>query len=421
MNTGELLLILLALLLVQVGGFALFGLWRRRRLLGGGAGQAGAVAPGAVLPRTTAADTAAVGWPGFREFEVRRKVYESADRSICSFYLSPLDGAPLPRFRPGQFLTFRLDLAAEDGSGTESVVRCYSLSDAPGRDDYRVSIKRVAAPPKRPDLPPGRASSYFHDQVEVGDRLAVRAPSGQFFLQQEDALPVVLIAGGIGITPLLSMLGALLEQGTKRDIRLFYGVRNGAEAAMGEALRKWARAHDRFHFHLCFSAPTEADRSDPYFYHAGRVAPPLLRNSLPLRRHRFYLCGPPSMMESLISGLEAWGVEAGDVFYESFGPASPRRKAPPAPAESATPPPLVTFNVSGKSIPWDPAAGSLLEFAEANGIEAASSCRAGSCGCCQTALSQGAVAYHHEPDAEPDPGHCLLCISTPRGAVTLEV
>jgi ferredoxin-NADP reductase len=419
-DAGELLLILVGALLLQVGGFALFGLLRRRRSFADNGDGARPMEALADSPSVEKVGGSSAGWPGFRDFVVERKVHESADHAICSFYLKPLDGKPLPHFLPGQFLTFRLDLPSQDGTGTKPLVRCYSLSDAPGRDYYRVSIKRVAAPPDQPQLPPGRGSGHFHDQVDVGSRLAVRAPAGQFFLQQADRLPVVLIAGGIGLTPMLSMLGVLLEGDGKREVTLFYGVRNGDELAMGEQLRRWARSHDQFHLHLCFSAPGEAERPGQDYDHAGRIDLPLLRNTLPLRPHQFYLCGPPSMMKSLVAGLEEWGVEAQQIHYESFGPAS----LTPAPqrslVDSTAPAPLITFSGTGKTIPWDPAAGSLLEFAETNGIEVASGCRSGSCGGCQTALSAGKVEYHHPPDVEPEPGHCLLCISSPTGAITLE-
>lgn len=124
-------------------------------------------------------------------------------------------------------------------------------------------------------------------------------------------------------------------------------------------------------------------------------------------------------MESLVPGLEEWGVESNDIYYESFGPASliKHEKAPlPATAQPIT----VTFSQSDKSIPWNPAVDSLLEFADVNDIEVESGCRAGSCGSCQTAIQVGDVDYNQEPDADVAPGHCLLCISTPTSDLTLD-
>ena len=144
---------------------------------------------------------AAHAWSGYRWFRVHRRELEDAKGEVCSFYLQPEDGGPLPTFKPGQFLTFKLELAH---GGAESLVRCYSLSDAPQADHYRVSIKRVPSPVGSAH-PPGRSSNHFHDQVQEGSRLQVRAPGGHFFLDAGTG-PVVLIAGGIGITPMLSML-----------------------------------------------------------------------------------------------------------------------------------------------------------------------------------------------------------------------
>ena len=81
----------------------------------------------------------------------------------------------------------------------------------------------------------------------------------------------------------------------------------------------------------------------------------------------------------------------------------------------------MTFAKSGKQLPWQPASGSLLEFAEANGITVESGCRAGGCGSCQTTIRAGEVSYRQEPEFDPEPGNCLLCVSIPKTSVTLEI
>jgi len=165
----------------------------------------------------------------------------------------------------------------DDGHAANKVlVRCYSLSDSPNKDYYRVSIKRVPAPPDRTDLPPGRGSNYFHEQVQVGSHLQVRAPAGHFHLLEEASLPVVLIAGGIGITPMLSILNSLLERGSERQIWLFYGVRDGSEVIMKEQLQALAHRHAHFHLHLCYSRPDEREVLGVDFHHRGRVDVPLI-------------------------------------------------------------------------------------------------------------------------------------------------
>ena len=148
---------------------------------------------------TTSATRTPAAWTGTRAWRVRERRMEDEAASQCSFLLEPLDGCAPPPFKPGQFLTFVLDLAdPRAANGRRTVTRCYSLSNGPGHDHYRVTIKRVAAPPDHPDWPAGQVSGHFHDHVQVGDVLQVRAPSGHFHLDEEADLPVVLIAGGIG-------------------------------------------------------------------------------------------------------------------------------------------------------------------------------------------------------------------------------
>lgn len=354
-------------------------------------------------------------WSGFRPFRVERRVVEDAAQSICSFYLAPTNGQALPAFLPGQFLTFRLDLP------TEQIVRCYSLSDAPRPDYYRVSIKRVPAPASS-DLPPGRSSNHFHDHVGVGDILQVRAPGGHFHIDRGDS-PVVLIGGGIGITPMLSMLSWSLAEQPGREVWLYYGVRNSREAVMKSQLEALAAVHANFHLRLCCSDPLPGDLSGRDYQHHGRVDVGLLRSQLPLKPFHFYICGPTPMMESLVTALEDWGVPEARIHFEAFGPASIKRQAV---ATIAMESPVtqsdivITFAKSGKALPWQPASGSLLEFAEAHGVSVNSGCRAGGCGSCQTTIQAGEVGYRQPPDYDPEPGSCLLCVCTPKTSVTLE-
>ena len=397
MTTGTLALIILVAILAQVGVAAMIGIFRRSRqsrdLDGhGGESRTLAAAPASEMP-ANGPSSAGEAWTGFREFSVQRREFEDESRSICSFYLVPCDGKPLPAFRPGQFLTFRLAIGDPAKGESNNVVRCYSLSDSPRPDYYRVSIKRVPAPPDHPDVPPGVSSGFFHDHVQAGDHLMVRAPSGHFHLIEDEPLPIVLIGGGIGITPMLSILNSVLERGVGREIWLYYGVRNGSEHVMKGHLQALADRHDNFHLHVCYSAPGEDDVEGVDYDHRGRVDLPLLRNTLRLARYQFYVCGPKPMMESLVPGLEQWGVDSGDIHYESFGPATLVKRERPAQVAGDTRPVSITFSRSGKRLTWDPAADSLLEFAEANGIDVDSGCRAGSCGSCQTALTAGKVDY----------------------------
>ena len=362
-------------------------------------------------------EAATPAWTGYRPFRVQRRMVEDRAESICSFYLVPEDGQPLPDYKPGQFLTFRLDLPGNGGN--EQLVRCYSLSDAPSPDHYRISIKRVPAPIGSAH-PAGRSSNHFHDHVGVGDGLQVRAPSGHFHIDRSDA-PVVLVAGGIGITPMLSMLNWILAQQPGREVWLFYGVRNGREVMMLRHLGGLAARHPNFQLRSCFSDPLPEDRPGEDFQHRGRVDVALFRQTLPLKPYHFYICGPTPMLATLVPALEDWGVPDARIHFEAFGPASiPRRKPEQTAASASEAGVVVRFARSDKQLLWTPAAGSLLELAEANGVTVNSGCRAGGCGSCQTTIEAGEVTYTQAPDFDPEPGTCLLCVCAPKTSVTLE-
>lgn len=409
---------------LQVAIFLGVGFWRHwRKYQALSRDSAGGVQTNDAESPSDVEDIYVAAWQGYRAFRVAERVVEDAEQSVCSFSLVPEDGLALPKFLPGQFLTFRLDLATASGS-SEQIVRCYSLSDAPRHDKYRISIKRASAP-RGSDAPAGRSSTYFHDQVGVGDLLQIRAPAGHFHIDRGTS-PVVLIGGGIGITPMLSMVNWCLSEQSEREVWLFYGVRHGQELVMQQHLETLAITYPNFHLRLCFSNPRSEDLvASPVCFH-GRIDVALLRNELPLKPYHFYICGPTPMLESLVPGLEDWGVPESRIHFEAFGPASIKRKKPPAiqhaeaDASSTDDGIVVTFARSGKQIPWQASAGSLLDFAEANGISVNSGCRAGGCGCCQTTIRQGEVAYRQLPDFDPEPGSCLLCVCTPKSSVTLE-
>ena len=192
MTTLQLLAYISTALLLQIAIGIGLAVWRMRRTA-------------LAVPDIETVETppvAAGAWPGLRAFRVARREFEDPAGTQCSFYLEPVDCAPLPPFRPGQFLTF----SVPDAGSNRSLVRCYSLSDRPRPDSYRITIKRCLTPSSHPEWPTGIVSAYFHDRVQQGDNLQVRAPAGQFFLDPEPAIPAVLIGGGIGITPMLSML-----------------------------------------------------------------------------------------------------------------------------------------------------------------------------------------------------------------------
>ena len=362
-------------------------------------------------------EQAQAGWNGIRKFTVAKKITQCDD--VHAFYLKPHDGRPLAAFKPGQYLTFQLDLPGRD----KPLVRCYSLSDSPHQKDYyRVTIKKEKAPPDKPDLPPGAGSSFFADVVKEGDILNVKAPTGHFSLDMTRTNPVVLIAGGVGITPMLSMANAIAASGSKRETWFFFGVRNQREHIHKAELEKLAAENENIHLHVCYSKPGEKDVKGRDFHHEGRVGIELLKELLPSSNFEYYLCGNGAFMKSITDGLEAWGVPDKDVYFEAFGPATVKKKtAAPTAEETAHLAKInVTFSRSGKTVRWEPSAGNILEFAGAQGVKIDSGCCAGGCGSCVVAIKSGNVDYLKKPDAEPEAGTCLTCVCRPKNDLVLD-
>src|SRR5260221_1661652 len=356
-------------------------------------------------------------WNGCRKFTVAKKARECED--VCAFYLKPHDGKPLPAFKPGQYLTFQLDIPGRD----KPLVRCYSISDGPHHNDYyRVTIKKEKAPPERPELPPGIASSYFCEAVKEGDILNVKALPGHFFLDVAKPNPIVLIAGGVGVTPLLCMAHSIAARGSRREAWFFFGVRNGQECIRQAELAKLAAEHDNIHVQICASRPGPNEVKGRDYQHEGRVSIDLLKELLPSNNFEYYLCGNGAFMKSITDGLAAWGVPVKDGYFEAFGPATVKKKTAPTTAtETAFLAKLeVTFSRSGKTVRWEPSSGNLLDFAREQNVRIDSGCCAGSCGSCLVAIKSGSVDYLKPPDAEPEQGACLTCICRPKSNLVLD-
>ena len=360
-------------------------------------------------------------WQGFRKFKVERKFPEGG--GICSFYLHPHDDRPLPFFEPGQYLTFKLDIPNQK----KQTIRCYSLSDQPLSDYYRVSIKKIPPPKDNPDAPPGLGSSFFHDNINEGDIIDVKAPAGQFFLDVTKPHPVVLIGGGIGLTPVLSMLKEVITREWRTEVWFFYGVSNGGEHIMKEHLKELAEKYDNIKVRIVYSRPKDEDVEGVDYDIKGRVGVEMFKEVLPSSNYHYYFCGPPPMMNSLFEDLREWNVPEDHIHYEAFGPATVKKKqeadvssgtegAGEKSAEGFT----INFAKSNKTAEWTSAAGSILDFAEENDVDIDFGCRAGNCGTCITAVKDGDVDYLTEPGERPEAGSCLACVSIPKGNITID-
>ncbi|MEX3970987.1 NO-inducible flavohemoprotein [Paraburkholderia caribensis] len=245
-------------------------------------------------------ESATGGWRGTRPFVVERKVKESDE--ITSFYLRPADGGALLEFHPGQYIGLKLIV---DG---EEIRRNYSLSAAANGREYRISVKRE---------PNGKASNYLHDSVNEGATLDLLTPSGDFTLEHSDK-PLVLISGGVGITPTLAMLNAALE--TSRPIHFIHAARHGGVHAFRDHIDELAARHPQLKRFYVYEKPRQHDEA----HHAeGYIDEARLIEWLPSTRDvDVYFLGPKSFMKAVKRHLKAIGVPEKQSRFEFFGPAS---------------------------------------------------------------------------------------------------
>ncbi|MBV9562799.1 MAG: iron-sulfur cluster-binding domain-containing protein, partial [Bradyrhizobium sp.] len=246
-----------------------------------------------------------------------------------------------------------------------------------------------------------------------GQTLLAQAPAGKFLLPLANEFPVVLLAGGIGITPFMSYLETLATQAQRPEIHLYYVVPSRMRHAFAARLRELAVARPELRIVTLYSRPVASDRLGVDYDRAGRLEFTAIEESLIRRRARFYLCGPDAMMAALSAGLRASGVPAFEVFQERF--VSPR----PVAAERSAASHSVVFRRSDRRLQWTPQVGSLLDLAERCGVRVPTGCRVGQCESCLLPVLEGQVAYDLPLDDVED-GACLACRAVPVTDVVLD-
>jgi nitric oxide dioxygenase len=253
------------------------------------------------------------GWNGYRRFVVDVKRREN--EIITSLYLKPADSGPLAVFKPGQYITVKID-----SSQLITPPRNYSLSDRPGMGYYRISVKREPGPTA--DAPAGLVSNYLHDQVHQGDALEIGPPCGEFTLDTAGVgeRPIVMISGGIGITPLMSMLECVAHERVKTPVYFIHAARNSRHHVFAKEVRRLAAECANIRAHIRYDAPQSDDLESGRCDSVGLIDKPLLKELLPTRDAEFYLCGPKPFMRGLLHSLQKWGVADSHIHYEFFGP-----------------------------------------------------------------------------------------------------
>ncbi len=330
----------------------------------------------------------------------------------------PEDGAIPFIFLPGQFLTF---LAEIEGM---AVRRSYTIASSPAQRDYvEITVKREEQ---------GAESRYLHDQVAVGDLLQVSGPAGNFTFTGEEAASIVLIAGGVGITPMMCVIRYLTDRGFPGDIFLLYGARAIEEFIFREELEYLRKRHASLHV----TATLDYIEGTTWKGATGPISKQFIARAVPdIARSRVHVCGPPAMMDAVKVQLLELGVAGAKIKMEAFGPAQGRVPAPAVPAfasvlplDPAIAPGLpnataqVEFTKAGKSAPLAPDQ-TVLEAGEAIGVEIDYSCRVGTCGICMVPLKAGTVTMEIEEGLPPEKkgqGFILACQAKSLGNLVVE-
>jgi ferredoxin-NADP reductase/MOSC domain-containing protein YiiM len=349
-------------------------------------------------------------WAGFRTLRVSDVVAESP--TVTSYLFVDDDGATLPPYRPGQYLTLRVP--AGDGV---TPVRTYSLSGGNDGPGYRISVKREDH---------GLVSQALHTRLHPGDRVEVAAPRGDFVLD-EGANPVLLVSAGIGVTPVLAMLHALVTAQSSREVWWIHTTHDATTHALAREAADLVRSLPSGRSLVYYTAPAEP-LTEPGVHEGHLTREAIAGLGLPADASA-YVCGPEMFMDDVGAALAGLGIAAARIHTERFGSrsainpgvvATAVRPAhqPPGPAGTG---PQVTFARTGLGTAWSDAYASVLELAEACDVPTQWSCRTGVCHTCVTAVLSGDTSYTTPPLEPPGPDEVLICSARPTDDLVLDL
>ena len=338
-------------------------------------------------------------WHDYRVVKV-----DQESKNVKAFYLSPVNGVK-PSFKAGQYLTLKSSI---DG---KSQIRTYTLACSPHDEHYRIAIKKEAN---------GVFSNYIHKELGVGDIIECKAPKGDFYIDPEEKRPAILLAGGIGITPILSMARHCILDITRtrhlRELYVFCSARTTQERSFYDELNQLvARSQGLMKVFWALSDPQDSEPGKDYQIH-GRLDAEVLKTALRLDNYQVFICGPQAYMQSMYDMCLSLGISDYNIFAEAFGPGSINRKTEQTLKPNAVDAKqaLVTFNKSQVEQEWTPDQGSLLEFAEQHGLTPEFGCRNGSCGSCVVKKTSGDINYSQQPQCEFDKdSEVVLCCARP--------
>ena len=262
----------------------------------------------------TEQENAPGGWRDFKKFKVIKKVKESD--VVTSFYLKPEDGTKPPSFKPGQYITVRMPSPCGN-----TTMRNYSLSDKPNQEHFRISVKREDG---FNGCPIGYVSNMLHNQIEEGQSIEIAPPCGEFFLdvKAKPERPLVLLAAGVGITPILSILLSALEATPDREIIFIQASLHENNQAFRNVIDRLVEKHPNLtrHYRYSDTTPDGLTRSSDDHVSEGFVDAQLLESLVGTPYADFYFCGPKPFMVNLYHDLLRYGTPANQLYFEFFGP-----------------------------------------------------------------------------------------------------
>lgn len=352
-------------------------------------------------------------WSG--QLRVERIVRETPD--VRTFRFALPDGGPLPfQHQPGQYLVISPVINGK------KVNRPYTISSSPTKPDYcEITVKREGT---------GLVSRHLHDALREGDTLNISAPTGRFIFDGTQAKSIVLIAGGVGITPLMAITRYLTDSNWKGDIYFAYAAKTPNDIIFRKELDDLKARFPNLHLQVTLSRAEDSEWTG----HKGRVSAEFLMQCVPeLSTRLVYICGPEAMMAVTVQALKDLGVPTEQIKLEEFIAA---KHAEPAAMDAGmtcvtTPDvlapnngtgPKLTFKRSAKSVMLAPDK-SLLEIAEEAGVTIDFECRSGICGRCKTRLLGGCVAMETQDaltDEDKSKNIILMCQARANTPVMVE-
>ena len=343
-------------------------------------------------------------WRSFTLFKI-----EDESNNIRSFYLKPSDTGALLPFEAGQYLTLKVTPA----DAKKSLIRTYTISSAPNEAYYRISVKKEDE---------GTVSQYLHNHLQQGDVIEIKAAKGNFYINPLEKRPAVLIAGGVGITPMMSMASHVYNEGLRmrqiRPLTIIHASRTADSRAFSAEFKKLEKiSNSQIRYISFLSKPSGNEKAGIDFNGSGRIDAQTYKQILSLDDYDFFLCGSAGFIQSQYNALIELGVSDNKVFAEAFGLASLQRQQfiqstePQQSLEASES--IIKFTKSKFEQSWSQGEKTLLEIAEGHGLTPEFSCRNGNCGACVTKITSGEVTYRAKPIANVKDNEVLICCAVP--------